>query len=347
MKKCLGCGAILQDQDAKSKGYVKKLDQDYCQRCFRLNHYNDLTLDMKDEIMREDVLKQLVKFDDLFVLVIDVMAMEAALKEDICQSLKDKDVILVINKYDTLPKNVNIEKVEKYIEELIIRNLSGSHLLDVLITHKKDPYFNDLFFESIENSGHDTMIFCGNVNAGKSTIINKLIDEQTLTISRYPSTTLDFNVMSFNGLKLIDSPGLVDYSNMIMQVPQSELKRLSISETIRPLVFQFYEDQSYLIDGIFRIDVKAKEHNGSIIFYINRGLDVHRTKTINADSYYAKHLNEFKMVAKEPKVRNMKISQASVEVVINGLGVIALKGVKEISIHTDKKIDIKTRKSVF
>ena len=42
MKKCLGCGAILQDQDAKAKGYVKKLDQDYCQRCFRLNHYNDL-----------------------------------------------------------------------------------------------------------------------------------------------------------------------------------------------------------------------------------------------------------------------------------------------------------------
>lgn len=347
MKKCLGCGAILQDKDEKAQGYVKKLEQDYCQRCFRLSHYNDLTIDMKDAIMREDVLKQLQKLDKLFILVIDVMAMESALSKDISEVLKAKDLILVINKYDTLPKNVNMEKMEKYIEELVIRNLSGSRILDVLVTHKKDQYFNDLFFESVARSGHQSMVFCGNVNAGKSTIINKLIAQETLTISRYPSTTLDFNVMRFNDLELIDSPGLVDYSNMIMHVEQSELKRLMISETIRPLVFQFYEDQSYLIDGIFRIDVKAKDHNGSIIFYINRALDVHRTKTINADSYYQKHVDEFAMKPKNMYVRNMKISQASVEVVVNGLGVIALKGVKEINIHTDKKIDIKTRKSVF
>ena len=347
MKKCLGCGAVLQDKDPNQQGYVTKLEQNYCQRCFRLNHYNDLTIDMKDAILREDVLNQLKDFNNLFILVVDVMAMEAALSQDICELLSGKDLILVINKYDTLPKNVNMEKVEKYIEELVVRNLKQAHILDILLTHKKDQYFNDLFFESVRNSGYQSMVFCGNVNAGKSTIINKLIDQQTLTISRYPSTTLDFNVMSFDGLELIDSPGLVDYSNMIMHVEQSELKRLMISETIRPLVFQFYEDQSYLIDGIFRIDVKAKEHNGSIIFYINRALDVHRTKTSNADTYYTKHLDEFSMKPKNMYVRNMKISQAAVEIVVNGLGVIALKGVKEVNIHTDKKIDIKTRKSVF
>ena len=44
MKKCKGCGAPIQNKDPKMTGYSINLEQDYCQRCFRLTHYGDLGL---------------------------------------------------------------------------------------------------------------------------------------------------------------------------------------------------------------------------------------------------------------------------------------------------------------
>ena len=63
MKKCLGCGVILQDQDSKAKGYVNSLSQDYCKRCFRLMHYGDSVIDLRSDIKRGDVIK-LIKSHD-------------------------------------------------------------------------------------------------------------------------------------------------------------------------------------------------------------------------------------------------------------------------------------------
>ena len=49
---CIGCGAVLQSDDPKKAGYLpasalKKAKEDeseevYCQRCFRLRHYNEI-----------------------------------------------------------------------------------------------------------------------------------------------------------------------------------------------------------------------------------------------------------------------------------------------------------------
>ena len=38
MSKCKGCGIDLQDKDKQAVGYVIDLNQDYCQRCFRLHN---------------------------------------------------------------------------------------------------------------------------------------------------------------------------------------------------------------------------------------------------------------------------------------------------------------------
>ena len=48
--KCIGCGAQLQTADKNAPGYTPKADAQYCQRCFRLIHYDDLTLSMKTGI---------------------------------------------------------------------------------------------------------------------------------------------------------------------------------------------------------------------------------------------------------------------------------------------------------
>ena len=44
IKKCLGCGAIMQMQDKNKIGYIneeKYMDAKYCERCFKLINYGE------------------------------------------------------------------------------------------------------------------------------------------------------------------------------------------------------------------------------------------------------------------------------------------------------------------
>lgn len=346
MKKCLGCGAILQTEDISKKGYVKLITQDYCQRCFRLTHYNDLTIDMKNAIARKDVLNAIKEINGLFVLVVDIMAIEAALSRDIVNVLKGKDVLLIINKYDTLPANVNMKKIEAYLEEVVTIKMKGINIIDILLTQKFDPGFKELFISTIKQLDYDEILFIGNVNAGKSTIINKLLEDNRLTVSRYPSTTLDFNQMNIEGYTIIDTPGLVDDYSMIMYIKQDELKNVLITDTLKPKIFQLYEVQSYFIEGIFRLDVYPAKKNASVIFYVNNLLNIHRTKTTNADNYFEKHKDELDICMTEPMTKEI-VLDGNCEMVVNGLGIISLKGVEKVVVTTQNKIDITIRKTVF
>ena len=44
IKKCQGCGAILQDKDPESLGYVPNLSKNICLRCFKMQNYGYKTL---------------------------------------------------------------------------------------------------------------------------------------------------------------------------------------------------------------------------------------------------------------------------------------------------------------
>ncbi len=346
MKKCLGCGVTLQELDPKKPGFVKDLSQDYCQRCFRLTHYNDLTIDMKNAISRKDVIAEIPKLDGLFVLVVDIMNVEAALSRDILTALKDKPICLIVNKLDVLPFNTNFNKIDAYLNEIVKTRLKNMKIIDVILTQKHDQSFNDLFFETLDNNYFKQVNFVGNVNAGKSTIMNKLIGCNALTVSRFPSTTLAFNEVEVNGYKFVDTPGLVDDYSLIMQVGQEEVKKILIDRTVRPTIFQLYEPQSYFVEGLVRVDVYPKTNKANVIYYINPLLKIHRTKITNADYYYQRHQDEFELKMRNPHQYQFILDE-NCDIVINGLGIITAKDVTEIMITTNEKIDITIRKTVF
>ena len=77
---CIGCGAKIQTEDKYKAGYTPKAAFEkgletgelYCQRCFRLRHYNEIT----DVHMTDDEFLQLLHevgdSDDLVVNVVDI-----------------------------------------------------------------------------------------------------------------------------------------------------------------------------------------------------------------------------------------------------------------------------------
>ena len=49
-KKCLGCGVVLQDENILQEGYTTSLENDICQRCFRMKNYGEYQMVAKSNI---------------------------------------------------------------------------------------------------------------------------------------------------------------------------------------------------------------------------------------------------------------------------------------------------------
>ena len=107
-KKCLGCGATLQDSDSRILGYTPKLSNDLCMRCFKLKHYGVLTNAGKtqDNMI---LLKKINKKKGFVIFLIDFLN----IYEDIINIYKKITLpkILVITKSDLIPKNIKKHKL--------------------------------------------------------------------------------------------------------------------------------------------------------------------------------------------------------------------------------------------
>ena len=337
MKKCRGCGVELQYIDKDKKGYAVNESFDYCQRCFRLMHYGDISKIDKNIVSNKEIINNYQKINDaLFVLIVDPFD-ALFFKED--NFFKDKDVLLIVNKLDLLPKNYNEEKIEKLYASCL-KDFKGTCLL----THKNDLHFNALFFEILSEYKHQNIVFVGRANVGKSTLINKIIDENSLTTSIYPGTTVSFNKFIYSGYTFIDTPGLIDDDSFLTNVDNKMIKKLLPLKTIKPSVFQVYSKQAYLIEGLVEILVSHKKE-ASITFLINNNLDIHRTKLENSDSYLNKNID--KMSLKLLPFKDNYYDARQRLFYLRGLGLIIVKGKCRINIRVNKKIKIYEKKVVI
>lgn len=335
MKKCKGCGVTLQYRDKNLKGYSPKEELDYCQRCFRLMHYgdiNDFSKNLDDNINTLNIYKDIK--DALYVLIVDCFDGLYLSKDKLLGNFKDKDVLLIINKIDLLPRNVTEDKIENlYINE--IKKLNNK-IVDVLLTYKNDYTFKDLFFEVINEKNYKNIVFVGRVNAGKSTIINKLLENTDLTTSIYPGTTVDTNEIEVGDYKFIDTPGLLDDESFITYIDNYLLKEIMPLKTIKAKSFQVYDNQSYSIEGLVDFDIKPKE-NITISFYINNNLDVHRTKLDNIDRYFNNNKFELSYL---PFSSHDYIIDTYKTFYLKGLGLIKIMGKCNLDIRVNKNIVI-------
>lgn len=102
---CIGCGATIQTTDKAGLGFTpvgtwKGLEtgEVYCQRCFRLRHYNEIT---DVQLTNDDFLKLLHEVGDsdaLVVNVIDIFDFNGSVIPGLPRFVSGNDVLLVGNK---------------------------------------------------------------------------------------------------------------------------------------------------------------------------------------------------------------------------------------------------------
>ena len=345
MRKCKGCGAILQNTDSQALGYVPDLTMEYCQRCFRLTHY-DRQQDYIDLTVTQD-LSLLEDLKGIFVWIVDVIDLETSLLSVIPQFLKTRRFIMVVNKCDLLPATVKENKIRKYIG-LRLKELGLQS--EAVIIRGRESSFRDKMIEIIRNSDEE-FIFMGIANVGKSTVINDLLNQQLLTVNRNPSTTLALNRIETEYGTLIDSVGLVAKESIQAYLASNTLKQVVPYAPINPLIYQLRSSQSIAIGGLARIDLLDCEGLTCVVYCSNL-LSVNRGKQVNRDQLWKRHYGrELSPVVKgagglgQMKKTTFEYREGKLDICIAGLGWICVSGkFSRIDVYSAPQIGVHERK---
>ena len=299
IKKCNGCGSVLQDSNVLEAGYTPKLlDAEICQRCFRMKHYNELPkiVASNDDYLK--VINEVVKRKALMVFIVDIFSFKTTFNDLLIEKLRTKDVILVVNKVDLLPKSVNLTKITEWVSKECEKK--KFNVLAVGLTSAKKGSYIDELINVIDLARKERDVyFVGCANVGKSSIINTLLKRTTSTTedliatSIIPGTTLkEIRIPYFiDNQALVDTPGLINDKDVLNQLLPTSYRTIIPNNEIKPITFQMIDGNSLFIGGLaclsFLIPTKL-----SVTVYCANTLYLHRCKTSRVEELFNNQLGE-------------------------------------------------------
>lgn len=356
---CKGCGVLLQNEHPDLPGYVPNLSADYCQRCYKMRHYGQVTINMQRGVDTSTTLEKINDLSGTVFWTVDLFNLESGLVSRLNQKLPGKKIVLILTKRDLLPKTLTDKKIKDYVlGRLKAENITVD---DILIAGylakngaKADEVTDRLEQDILNEAGKGNAIFVGMANSGKSTLVSRLLASDELTISRNPGTTLDVIERPWKDRILYDTPGLENDASYLSHLDPKVLKAVIPSAPIKPTVTQIYQDQSFAAGGLARLDVKA-DGPATVVSYFAPGVAIHRGKLSDADSLWQKHLGGLLKPTMDTDYKEMSKWNAprlkkgeKMDVVIQGLGWFCVSGdITGLVVYAHKGIQVTFRKAMI
>lgn len=360
--RCIGCGAIIQTENKDEIGFLptgalsKKLKQDdeiYCQRCFRLRHYNEIAPTNLTDADFLRLLGEIGQHDALIVNVVDIFDFNGSLIPSLPRLTGNNDILMVANKRDILPKSLKVGKLTAWLKEQAAA--VGLIPKDILVVSAKNKADVQALMETIEHYRHGRDVYVvGCTNVGKSTLINAIIksasgDSELITTSRFPGTTLDFiDIPLDDDSSLIDTPGIIHRGQMAHYLAPEDLKYVSPRKEIKPKTYQLNPEQTLFFGGLARFDFISGERQGMTAYFDNE-LDIHRTKLDGATEFYEKHKGELlapALVGAKLVRREFSVKEKS-DIVFSGLGWVRVPERAVVAAWVADGVDVVVRKALI
>jgi ribosome biogenesis GTPase YqeH len=364
--RCIGCGALIQSTDANEIGYTpesaiqKGLEKNelYCQRCFRLRHYNEI---MPVSLTDDDFLRLLTQIQDanaLIVYVVDIFDFNGSVIPGLHRFVGDNPILLVGNKEDILPSSLKRSKLKDWMRQQA--NINGIYPEDVALVSAKKGHQITSLLKQIEKYRQNRDVYVvGVTNVGKSTLINQILKQTTgvqelITVSRFPGTTLDkIEIPLDDGHQMVDTPGIIHNDQMAHVLSAKALKLVAPQKEIKPRTFQLNDQQTIFLGGVARFDYDKGPKKGFVTYFDNN-LTLHRTKLENADHFYDQHVGELLTppTADEkdtlpPLVQHTFHIDEKSDLVFEGLGWITVPAQTSVSGWAPKGISVVVRRAMI
>lgn len=252
MTKCVGCGIKLQEKDKNELGYTPNLNNELCERCFKLKNYNILT-NKGINIDNDKLINKINELNTCVLFLVDFINLDSEVI-DAYKKIKSKK-ILIITKADIIPKNIKYQK--------LIQNIKNIYDIkeDLILTSSKKK----LNIKTITKICLEEKNIClaGFTNAGKSSLINALVGSD-ITVSKKSNTTQDFIKLNVDGINIYDAPGFM-----------SNINRENIPKNIiRPITYQF-PSRHYLLIQDIKLNILE---NSNFTIYVSNEANIIRRK---------------------------------------------------------------------
>lgn len=324
MNRCIGCGAILQADFQDKVGYIPKekiKTEKLCERCFRLIHYNDL----KSVVLpTNDIVEVVNKKGSFAFFLVDLLNMNGEVIETFKRLKIPKT--LIVSKIDYIPKYIKKEKIKTWLkEEYKIED-------EILFLSAAKNVNMSAIVNTLQKYNQKEAYLLGYTNAGKSTLVNRLKEDASITTSIVPNTTIDYmKIPLSDGYFLIDSPGF-QYQNPIYENKDSVfLKKMSPKTFIKPITYQLKKGASLIIEDTLRIENNSDKCN--LTLYMSNLLEIKKVYEKNEE-------------IKEYKSQEYTIKKNE-DIVVQGLGFINVKSNCQLKIYIENLSWIEVRNSFF
>jgi ribosome biogenesis GTPase A len=328
-KKCNGCGTTLQTTEPNNKGYIKEekyKDSNYCERCYKIIHYNEKIITELDNI-NEYIIKEVNVKAQYAYFLIDFLNINSETIETFRKINVPKT--LIISKLDIIPKSVKETKIINFLkrtykieEEILFQSTKKNINTRKIINNLSENNINEVYI-------------LGYTNAGKSTLINKLNElENTkiepVTTSLIPNTTIDFIKIKLNNITIVDSPGFT-LKNTLYKANEFDLiKKINPKSFLKPTTYQLKQSASLLIED--KIKITSSIANNYTLYISN---------DIKTDRIFDKN----KILENTNKI-TILIPENS-DLVIKSLGFINIKKECTLTIYSENKDLFEVRNSIF
>lgn len=338
MTNCQGCGIVLQYEQQDQPGYARDERSSYCQSCFRLRHYRDFK-HVRAEVDDGQTLTFIQSFAGHVFWVVDIMHLSQSLNHGLVRALRGQSVILVVNKRDLLPKSVSDSKLKQSIFHLLKEydiDLADIVFVSALKSNSLDPlmtYIND-----------SECALVGSVNAGKSSILNALLGKDVLSVSPVASTTASIIKIETEHATLYDTPGLRSATALIEKFTDGALVTLAPKKTIKPMVFQLYEQQSLVLGNLGAITLTPQKQI-SVVSYLPFPI-----KRVNPKRMLDNLALEHSFMIQSPQYRTKKwpVTGRKVDLELFDVGFITIQGdLAQLETIMDKDCEIILRKALI
>jgi len=359
MLRCIGCGASIQTKYPDKPGFVKEevlenkdLKDVLCSRCFRIKNYNEYEFNPINEKAYFEIINKIIMSKSLFIYVADCIDL-TSINFEILSKLQNRDLIIVMNRVDLLPKSIKEGKIKASLKQYLFKN--NIKYKDIILTSAKTKHNIDNLISSIErNRKGNNVYMLGMSNVGKSTLLNALIkaigllDNDVITVSNHLATTLNLIEIPFfaDGKKLFDTPGLVLKDNYLYYLAKEDFKFVEVKKEIKARLYQLKKGDSLIVGGLFALDVLD---DMNLVLYFSNNLEILKTKSLKSlEMFPSRSLELFKLKA---EINNIKELEYDVidgnDLLISGLGFISFKSKGEILLKIKEEVKVELKDGLF
>ena len=369
LQRCYHCGALLQTEDPSKEGYISPdIIEKYpeglllCNNCYKTEKFSNNPQEATFDEDYTTILKEIRTKKALVVYVVDLFSFEGSFINKIIELLDGVDVLVVANKRDLLPPDVNDDELKEYVAHRL--RVAKFKVVDTVITSTSNGYnLHEMFNLITKYSNERDVYFVGASTSGKSALISEFL-KQYLNNTSKMIVTYTFDNTHLRGIRIpitnktyiYETPGTSIDNSILSKVERPVFNAITPKKAVEAKKMSLTKDTCLLFGSLACIELLSKEKTQTYVYTSNK-VEVKAHKSIVGDNskYIANVFSKGSLKPASEKIKSIKdfdvyefqiTEEGDRDIGILGLGWINFNGNKQsFRVYVPKGVYVYTTRS--